>query len=122
MKEEIIKFTTAKLAKEKGFDVPTTMYWYTGNTGTNIDSLETCNGFYNHNFENLSFSAPTQALLQRWLREDHEIIISIMFELESYECYIDNGFHEGSSGIGDTFETYEEALEDGLKEALTHIK
>ncbi len=60
--------------------------------------------------------------LQKWLREKHNIIISVMFELNTYEIYIDNGYDVGSFGLNKVWKTYEEALEAGLFEALKLIK
>jgi len=71
IKDELISFETAKLAKEKGFDLKATsgMYMcmgiYEGKIGTSID----CHRYV---------VAPTQALLQRWLREK-DVHISLDF-------------------------------------------
>lgn len=72
---------------------------------------------------NTVFSRPTQSLLQKWLRENHKLIISIniMSDLSYYSLLIDinenklNLKHQSKSR---GFNMYEEALEDGLQEAL----
>lgn len=112
MEDQLITFDTAKLAKEKGATV--------------ILPME---GF------------PTQSLLQKWLREVHnlEVEVSKMWHYsltddkemnaltfyrvtvcdyikprEDYILYMDKG--------KEAFHVYEEALEEGLKEALKLIK
>jgi len=138
MKEELIAFDTAKLAKEKGFNIP-------------------CNDFYdlydNPNNKNLSYSlkdnwndyksysAPTQSLLQKWLREHVEIEIYVRPSFKTLDKYIvcymkwrddrkfrqqyfiiplnDNSVPEGTH---QDFNSYEDALEAGLYEALKLIK
>lgn len=78
-----------------------------------------------------TISLPTQSLLQKWLRETHNIHITI----ESYHCLgNDKPFGLGIDAMfdgvwdyvaypGDTnFDTYEDALEIGLIEGLKLIK
>ena len=109
--ESICTYEVAKLAKEKGFDVPTAKN-YRHENGT------TCN-------------APTQSLLQRWLREEKGLCISV----ETYPTLAINGkicfawviksgsdghFMESNDSL-QTFSTYELALEDALKYALENL-
>ena len=67
---------------------------------------------------------PTQSLLQKWLREEHNIHIEISREyikgkIIGYDCIID--YEEGIIDL-ETKSIYEEALEQGLLEALKLIK
>lgn len=69
--------------------------------------------------------APTQSLLQKWLREKHNIHIGVYYNKNScvwdVECWhVDDvePFYYGNI----EFNTYEEALENGLQEALKLIK
>ena len=119
MKETLISFETAKLAKKKGFG------WF---------GFGECEKFYypptkeltrNHRGEN--YPAPTQSLLQKWLREVHEIHINIntfYFEdLGKYGYEVEDIIHkEGWVVMSNTAGTYEEALEKGLQKALKLIK
>jgi len=120
MKDEIVTFETAKLACQKGFDVECKLIYntigqawpphYGTMSNSDIDSGARC-------------TAPTQALLQRWLREKHKIFVY---------C-IPKGFVKGSGRKiirwGNNISirenkyssTYEIALESGLKEALKLI-
>jgi len=133
MKEECISFETAKLAKEKGFDIKCSSHWSTYDNDGLLNNFLSIEDSISRNYNNYKyayitnkkeelFSAPTQTLLQRWLREECQIIISIVFELNSYEVFVDDGYNNGSTGFDKTFDTYEEALEFGLVEALKLIK
>lgn len=131
MKEELISFKTAKLAKEKGFD------WEVYNVfkdveiygeldyGNPIDLIADNDGFMQSMFSNGKdtegmYAAPTQSLLQRWLREVHNIFLTVEYSLSN-----DNWFYylykqEFNKYIH--FKIYEKALEAGLLEALKLIK
>ena len=66
MKEQLISFSTAKLAKEKGFDnYDVANYYREGiNYALNNSGTSTIKEVGN-------YPAPTQSLLQKWLREKH---------------------------------------------------
>lgn len=75
-------------------------------------------------------SAPTQSLLQKWLRERHRIHIAInglynnniMIAYTFDICLVDaNPYKEGIHSVM-TYPTYEEALETALKQALNKIQ
>jgi hypothetical protein len=108
MKEQLITFETAKLAKEKGFMV--------------VHKL------------------PTQSLLQKWLREKHNLnikvddflnsdldvvwdfeIVRIGTDLDERGNYIALVPYSMDANTDRDFKTYEEALEKGLQEALKLI-
>ena len=130
MKEELITYNTAKLAKEKGFNYPyifpeqvgvLSCYSGIGNLGTSLMN----NAIYN-------IQAPTQSLLQRWLREEHKIEVSISWE-QNMNWFYSIMWLWGTNAmitlelddINNTksgYKTYEEALEQGLIEALKLIE
>lgn len=93
MTEDLIEFETAILAKEKGCDI------------LNLPNI-------------------TQSLLQKWLREEHTIIVIIklirnmQFRPSIYIYQEENGYRKDFENF---FETYENALEAGLQEALKFI-
>lgn len=68
-------------------------------------------------------SAPTQSLLQKWLRDIHSIIVSVDIQ-DDRTYFISLTAISNSTGdnIWGNYKTYEEALENGLKEALELIK
>lgn len=119
MKEQLILFETAKLAKEKGFKEE---------CSSHIDEFNDNEG-HRHiitNHVHAGYRQPTQSLLQKWLREKHNVDIIIYVLTKGmdnvwsgymvaliYYCKIQKSFSK--------FKTYEEALEKGLKEALNLI-
>ena len=135
MEETIVSFQVAKLAKEKGFNIPTIQYYTPKGYCTESADYMTeryaesnwnnGQGSYPTKAEDVSCSAPTQSLLQKWLREVHEISIKIDDYYTNSRVRFDYNVCELGSqednpvGI---FENYEEALEIGLQEALKLIK
>lgn len=71
---------------------------------------------------------PTQSLLQRWLREQHRIFIIIdpdridVFTTSVASEHKRSGIVAVEISSTYEFETYEEALEEGLQKALTLIE
>lgn len=94
MTEELVTLETAKLLKEKGM------------------------------FTDIEF--PTQSVAQKWLRETKNLHIEISYMYENYWTYdiLTIPTHD-LIGLSDRpiirYNTYEEALESGLQEALKLI-
>lgn len=122
VEESYVSFDTAKLLKEAGFDVPCTSQY--ADNGFGWDNLSRAN--YN-SCESL-FSRPTQALAARWLREVHHYAVCVWFTIDYNKWFYAYGdtenmaFDEEYSISEFIYETYEEALEAGLKYALELIK
>ena len=77
--EDYVSFETAKLLKEKGFDVETCTYWdltITTKTPKIGTSLTPKNWNYKWNIFLLPISAPTLQMAMKWLREVHKLGIS----------------------------------------------
>lgn len=136
MKDVIVSFDTAKLAKEKYFDISCKKVYdtlgklwnsyYATMNNNNVDRGAEC-------------TAPTQSLLQKWLREVHNISIwastgwymsKLIYEVEISYIDKDGKFKEitpilpnySSLEYRDTYsDSYEEALEIGLQEGLKLI-
>ena len=70
MKESIISFETAKLAKEKGFPHRDSITHKAYNVNGELGNIFKFDKPY-------TILAPTQVLLQKWLREIHKIHIVI---------------------------------------------
>jgi len=148
MKEQLITFDTAKLAKEKGFGLGKddyvqlpTVYELDGSlyndgeleatvgqkysNSPNHLGADTIDDFEGHVF-NMDNSldefilAPTQSLLQKWLREEHGYQINNNMDSQNmYHCMI----YRNRDVAGPFFSySYEEALEKGLQESLKLIK
>lgn len=109
IEEQFVSFDTAKLLKEAGFDVP-------------------CRGGYHAN--RFRYEAPTQALAARWLREVHHINVYACFDYEKFEERKWFFTREHTMVNDDSavycsitnYNSYEEALEEGLKHGLELIK
>ena len=139
MQDKLISLETAKLAKEKGFDILIENYFRTTGSGPFKSDTKKYNWNDDHKMEtagNMTYiSAPTQSLLQRWLRESKGLHICIDVSSRTVNKYIvkihylkthfpNKGvvtefLKEGSSAK--EFNTYEDALEKALFEALKLI-
>lgn len=134
--EEIVTFEVAKLAKEKGFPQKASRW---------RKSTSPCRNYYNHKgelngdcleiikcicrkeevpIELQTIVAPTQSLLQRWLREEKGLILIIRFD-PSEQMYDWGVFLETQpiefTSSEEYFEKYELALEDAIKFALENL-
>jgi len=137
MVNQLISFETAKIAKEKGFE-DLCFYYYDSQETLNEPFLENGSStdveyrvgltdlLENHNRSHWStFSAPTQSELQKWLREKHNIIVLVDIfptpqNYQEFKYSVSNNILP--CGITtDLYDTYEEALEIGLQEALKLI-
>lgn len=169
MQNTLIALKTAKKAKEVGFDVDCGNYWVETLEHT-LDIPRNGEGvFPDHEPRILSFkpiedyhiihgSAPTQSLLQKYLREAHNINVlpcPVLGKKNGYDSYPFIGWRydilllnkgtKNSYFMGypilewfaaesleedetlkdlniDRFDTFEEALEEGLYEALLKIE
>jgi hypothetical protein len=128
MKDTLITFETAKLAKHKNFPQRTGKMFDNGKLKKVSLSLG-----HPSDYKDRFYSAPTQSLLQKWLREVYNIqVIVIPFASDSMDensntiyCFFSNNKHFYAFVDKDhknQYNTYEEALEIGLQEALKLIK
>lgn len=134
MKEQLVSLKTARSAKKQGFK-------------------ERCHYFFNEGSgwkmqedymlrQDKTIEAPSQSLLQKWLREEKDILVevtfssrlsrklyeaahekpSLNFSWKIYTSIKDPSHFFPEFWTDDTFETYEEALEKGLQEALKMVR
>ena len=144
MGEQLVTFETAKLAKEKGFNIRVLDYYSNSiepissqvkdmeAVGFRINKYELLRDFNSNYLMDIrdSYSAPTQSLLQKWLREKHNMLIGVYSNASGYDWeHMDavGGTHRANGDFGADnesgyWETYEEALEQGLIYALKLIK
>jgi len=124
MKEKLISLETAKLAKEKGFVNDSEKAY------DNLGDIKNvfCISLSGNNLHPHIFEAPTQSLLQKWLREVHskEILIFCLVEelgntiTKRYVFWTNiNDYFPSSDST--KYLTYEEALEEALLKNLTEI-
>ena len=133
MKEELVTFETAKLAEEKEFNEPCSYYYYTDEFALQLGE-RFCDDpalfkvrNTTRNTDLIECTAPTQSLLQKWLREKHKIHIYFAtstnkkFKAKCEKMTEGVGI-SGFMSTDEGFDTYEEALEAGLLQALKLIK
>ena len=116
MKEQLTVFKTARLAKEKGFNISTYSNCW----------VKTLDGKIMHNSERRDcaehdrcetyLSQPSQTMLQKWLREVHNINVYCVCRGGEWTYWIDK-----TSPLSQESTTYEKALEEGLQEGLNLI-
>lgn len=156
--ETLVSFKVAELAKKKGFNLSTPKAYINGNLFTNFEESFGESAFYfdaddfHKHWNNKgwvfdingnscfgcsldnkkyfdAFAAPTQSLLQKWLREVHNLHLYMdttpSFEqMEShkskYKVSVKVPFQPFKRTTGHYYlgNTYEEALEEGLFQAL----
>ena len=122
MQEILITFETAELAKQKGFNIRTDFKFDRNNKIDKTPSLK----YQMRNGTNILINpspftfAPTQSLLQKWLREIYSIdIILFRYGQIVYRCHIyKNGLLEEVFGLEPN---YELLLENGLQKGLKLI-
>jgi len=171
MKNQVISLEVAKLAKENQFNIPTQKAYINNEIFVNYEKVSGyCDNYridandFHKNWNRVgwmfdkgglrcfgckldnkkyfeAYLAPTQSLLQKWLREIHDIhiVISVYRDMDHRDNYdlkiikhvliipLINKKLKGLDILEDfpiknsIFYTYEEALEEGLKEALLLI-
>lgn len=122
MNEQLISFETAKLAKEKGFDLLTELCYIEDDKVAIPYGLSLLEKYKSLE----SYATLTQSLLQRWLREVHKVHVCTDIDINSKWSFSLHSLNsKRNSEIPVVFNhhlTYEEALEEGLKQALLLIK
>ena len=122
--DEIVTYEVAKLAKEKGFNEYVEAFYAEGCDTAHSQGPEKWNEYKGR------YAAPTQSLLQRWLREEKGLIIAISVDIDHdlhrlcYQygiCYYFDGRTMEYHNCYDAFGRYELALEDALKYALENL-
>lgn len=130
--DEICTYEVSKLAKEKGFNEYVEAFYAEGCDIAHSQGPEKWNEYKGR------YAAPTQSLLQRWLREEKGIVVEAIAQptcsTSKKNCYWwsikqnSDGFYyqyEECSYLlysdEDYFDTYELALEDALKYALEKL-
>lgn len=139
MKDQLATIEVAKLAKQKGFDEycnhVVSLYhdkirrleYYEGTITANEDGFDK-NSEIDDLIDNYDLTVLTQSLLQRWLREKHNLHINISVNQFGYGyMYSVVNSKIGScivnlvGGVNYKY-SYEQALEKGLEKALEQIK
>ena len=136
---KLVSFNTAVLGKEIGFDefcndvyidyLQDTEYSKKGVFLSKDSILKGCNSFSYSNEYYKVISAPQQTILQKWLREKHLLHIEIYGFVSGdeetrqyYHCIRNMKKYSDLTDDSETFDEYEDCLEDGLLTALNLIK
>lgn len=107
IEEQFVSFETAKMLKEAGFEAE---------CGFIVDD------------DGRKLYRPTQALAARWLREVHHYAVCVWYSAEYEKWFyvhgnLDNMMFNEEYSISDfIYNSYEQALEAGLQEAVKLIK
>lgn len=122
-REDYVSLEVAKLLKEKNYDVPTREYY-----SFDKNKLEYGVFCVENNKRNGDFcSAPTLYEIAKWLRETHDIAVCVhpygySWDYTLFNLSKINDDYNHVSIISNVFyKTYEEALNEGIKEALKYI-
>lgn len=120
MQDQLILLKTAKLAEEKGFDIACPYGYNHHDLIVSEEEVGTL-GYL------IAWDAPTQNMLQKWLREKHLIHITISPSFGYILCKLsDIKGGRDKTTIKDTmasdFNSFEDALEAGLLTGLKLIK
>lgn len=126
--EQYVSFDTAKMLKDAGFDGMAHKYYYRPRLSGKMEERFAMSP-RNLNKEPRCISLPTQALAARWLREVHGIIVDVTFcppkQDKNWKFFIgeiEDMIWEGDyDSSNERYTTYEEAMEDALRQALRRI-
>jgi hypothetical protein len=134
MEEQLVSLKTARSAKKQGFK-ERCHYFFNEGSGWKMQEDYMLR-------QDKTIEAPTQSFLQKWLREEKGILVEVSFNDRLYRKLhevahkkVGLNYHWGIfTSIKDpehvfekfwsdnTFETYEEALEEGLQRALKMVR
>ena len=105
MKDELVSFKVAKLAKEKGFNYAYEFYDKDGE----LEEFGMVGGWSSSTNEN--YPSPTQSLLQKWLREKHNIHIHLEY-IGGGSYYVESTNFDSEVNIfmDNLYGTYEDIL------------
>ena len=129
MHESYVSLEIAKLLKKLGFKWGCRAAWdltFPNEPYLNYDAVYPTD--FNNDVDDILY-APTLSVAQRWLREEknHHVCVSFVFaNNHKYYAFVsrpsDKGYLECECGwIENEFNTYEEALESGIKKELEII-
>lgn len=126
MEDQIISFETAKLAKEKSFNEPCLECYV--EKGTLYNNNREGVHFTNKQLLTFNYSAPTQSLLQKFIREKRGVHIEIHRNASGYYwsmCKEEGGTDLGWSDMsgpndGGVWDSFEGALENALQVQLSY--
>lgn len=125
MKEELVTLETAKLLKAAGFEEDVRIFYELVGAEGVFELFESYKA-QNYNANVYYFSATTLFIAQKWLRETKDLHIGICYSHKLFWYYeimsVSNHVLVGLANRPSIhYNTYEEALEAGIQEALKLI-
>lgn len=125
--DQLISFATAELAKKAGFDVEveTNFYRFIDAKGMSEETIEghqsTRRNLNHSGFGTIAkyWSRPTQALLQRWLREVKNVYFTVLSWRDTHDTK--KYFFDYEAVASQDYSTWEEAMEAGLQYCLNRV-
>lgn len=124
IQEDYVSFETAKLLKDKGFDVECSCYYFFKDEAHFEESLSHWNWNNGYTFR---YSAPTLQMAMKWLREVHKLHIWIANKLKQSKglpwYYEIHNIETGTvAKIGDVIcGSYEVACEAAIQYSLENL-
>lgn len=119
MREELIKLQAAILAKELQFNEGVQQSFHVEKSGEVKNRFEyfVNNGRYDYSDDHRTlYARPTQAFLQTWIRKKFGVDIWVKPDDKAYY------FNIGKDESEELFNSYEEALEEGLILVMKKLK
>ena len=119
MEEQLITLVTAKLLKERRFNVPVRDYWHPTYEESNDLGID---DFNRDTWGEGYYSLPTQSLLQKFIREQRGVHIEVRRNASGYfwemcrsDGVTDLGWSDSSGpNAGGVWGTFEDALENAM--------
>lgn len=123
--EDYVPFETARLLKQKGFNVPVRTFFNPKYRGEKV-SNDTALINYNTDPEDggMLYSAPTLQMAMKWLRKVHGLFINLfIYEYGEGKVAFEIEKIPSAETVKEDYEyaTYEEAAEAAIKYCLTNI-
>ena len=131
--EDYVSFEVAKLLKEKGFDEECRAYY----VKSKECGIELFPSDRSHNYNDDVYphtSAPTLQMAMKWLREKHNLSITVFLlnvvdgeyigyhaDIELMAEWVESLNKFKKVGLGEAFHTYEEAVEAAIKYCLKNL-
>lgn len=129
--EDYVSYETAKLLKEKGFDVYVRSY-YEKNEYKTKEEFSTNNALWNYNISSFRYSAPTLQMAMKWLREVYNLHIEVYRTACGYlyiiskvptgsDLYSNGDAYDGDDEDSGQWTTCEKAAEAAIRYCLENL-
>ena len=126
--EDYVSFETAKLLKEKGFDIPLLTFYITDKEKKegDLQTMAFTDDKIDNSYSDLCYLAPTHQRAMKWLRKVHNISIEPFVDFGSGDEHwwtADVAYIKKDGLIDELcgYNSYEEAAEAALKYTLENL-